>query len=58
LTRGNPLYRTDIAVTYLYKIAFQNLRFGAGFALAVSVFVVLVIFSILYTRFTGVQEGE
>jgi multiple sugar transport system permease protein len=56
LTRGNPLYRTDIAVTYLYKIAFENLRFGAGFALAVSVFVVLVIFSILYTRFSGTQE--
>jgi multiple sugar transport system permease protein len=56
LTRGNPLYRTDIAVTYLYKIAFENLRFGAGFALAVSLFVVLVIFSILYTRLSGTQE--
>ena len=56
LTRGNPLYRTDIAVTYLYKIAFENLRFGAGFALATTLFVVLVIFSILYTRLTGAQE--
>ncbi|MCC6169172.1 MAG: sugar ABC transporter permease [Caldilineaceae bacterium] len=56
LTRGNPLYRTDIAVTYLFKIAFENLRFGAGFALAVSLFVVLVIFSILYTRLSGTQE--
>jgi multiple sugar transport system permease protein len=56
LTRGNPLYRTDIVVTYLYKIAFENLRFGAGYALAVSLFVVLVIFSILYTRLTGAQE--
>lgn len=56
LTRGNPLYRTDIAVTYLFKIAFENLRFGAGFALAVSLFVILVIFSILYTRLSGMQE--
>ena len=56
LTRGNPLYRTDIAVTYLFKLAFENLRFGAGYALAVSLFVVLVIFSIAYTRLTGAQE--
>ena len=56
LTRGNPLYRTDIVVTYLFKIAFENLRFGAGFALATSLFVVLAIFSILYTRLSGTQE--
>lgn len=57
LTRGNPLYRTDIAVTYLFKISFENLHFGAGFALAVSLFVVLTIFSILYTRISG-THGE
>jgi multiple sugar transport system permease protein len=50
LTQGDPVYRTDIAVTYLYKIAFQNLHFGAGYALAVGIFIVLTIFSILYTR--------
>jgi ABC-type sugar transport system permease subunit len=50
LTQGDPVYRTDIAVTYLYKIAFQNLHFGAGYALAVGLFVVMTIFSILYTR--------
>jgi multiple sugar transport system permease protein len=56
LTRGNPLYRTDIAVTYLFKVAFENLDFGAGFALAVSLFIVLTIFSIVYTRLSGTQE--
>ncbi len=56
LTQGGPLYRTDIAVTYLYKLAFTNLDFGAGYALAVSIFVVLTIFSILYTRVLGSQE--
>jgi multiple sugar transport system permease protein len=50
LTQGDPVYRTDIAVTYLYKLAFQDLNFGAGFALAVGIFIVLTIFSILYTR--------
>jgi multiple sugar transport system permease protein len=56
LTRGNPLYRTDIVVTYLFKLAFENLDFGAGFALAVSIFVVLTIFSVIYTRLLGTQE--
>lgn len=56
LTRGNPIYRTDIAVTYLFKLAFDNLDFGAGFALAVSIFVVLTIFSIIYTRLLGSRE--
>ena len=56
LTQGGPLYRTDIAVTYLYKLAFTNLDFGAGYALAVSIFVVLTIFSILYTRILGTRE--
>ncbi|RIK35928.1 MAG: hypothetical protein DCC55_28855 [Chloroflexi bacterium] len=56
LTKGDPIYRTDIAVTYLYKLAFENLYFGKGFALAVCIFVVLVVFSILYTRILGTQD--
>ena len=56
LTQGGPLYRTDIAVTYLYKLAFTNLDFGAGYALAVSIFVVLTLFSLLYTRILGARE--
>ena len=56
LTQGGPLYRTDIAVTYLYKLAFTNLDFGAGYALAVCIFAVLIIFSLLYTRVLGTQE--
>jgi multiple sugar transport system permease protein len=56
LTKGDPIYRTDIAVTYLYKLAFERLYFGKGFALAVCIFVVLTVFSILYTRLLGAQE--
>jgi multiple sugar transport system permease protein len=50
LTQGDPVYRTDIAVTYLYKMAFTDLNFGPGYALAVGIFIILTIFSILYTR--------
>jgi multiple sugar transport system permease protein len=50
VTQGNPFYRTDISITYLYKLAFQRLLFGQGFALAFANFIVLIIFSIIYTR--------
>ena len=42
ITQGNPFYRTDISVTYLYKVAFQNLQFGEGFAIAFATFLVLM----------------
>jgi multiple sugar transport system permease protein len=57
LTQGDPVYRTDIAVTYLYKLAFENLKFGAGFALAVGIFLVLTLFSIIYTRVLRSDEA-
>lgn len=50
LTQGGPIYRTDIVVTYLYKLAFENNNFGAGFALAVFMFIALAIFSALYVK--------
>lgn len=56
LTRGDPLYRTDLLVTYLYKLAFENNNFGAGFALAVGIFVVLLVFSVIYVRVLSGRE--
>jgi multiple sugar transport system permease protein len=56
ITQGNPFYRTDVSVTYLWKVAFQNLRFGEGFAIAFTTFLVLVVFSILYTRVLRSEE--
>jgi ABC-type sugar transport system permease subunit len=58
MTQGNPFYRTDISVTYLYKLAFKNLTFGQGFALAFATFVLLSIFSVLYTRVLRSEEME
>lgn len=58
ITQGNPFYRTDISVTYLYKLAFKNLSFGQGFALAFATFLLLVVFSILYTRVLRSEEME
>ena len=49
-TKGGPAYRTDIIVTYLYKLAFINLDFGAASALATVTFAILIIFSVTYSR--------
>jgi multiple sugar transport system permease protein len=49
-TKGGPAYRTDIIVTYLYKLAFVNLDFGAASALAVIIFALLIVFSVTYSR--------
>jgi len=57
ITQGNPFNRTDISVTYLYKLAFKHLTFGQGFALAFATFLLLTVFSILYTRVLRSDEG-
>lgn len=49
-TKGGPANRTDIVVTYLYKLAFVNLDFGSASALAVLTFIILIAFCILYSR--------
>jgi multiple sugar transport system permease protein len=56
LTGGNPFFRTDNSVTYLYKLAFKSSTFGKGFALAFATFVFLLIFSIVYTRVLRSEE--
>ncbi len=58
VTQGNPFYRTDISVTYLYKAAFQNSHFGEGFAIAFATFMVLMVFALLYTRILRSEEME
>jgi multiple sugar transport system permease protein len=58
LTRGDPIYRTDLVVTYLYKLAFEQSNFGAGFALAVCVFVVLMIFSLIYVKILNTEDEQ
>jgi multiple sugar transport system permease protein len=49
-TKGGPAFRTDIIVTYLYKLAFINLDFGAASALATITFAILIIFSVTYSQ--------
>jgi arabinogalactan oligomer/maltooligosaccharide transport system permease protein len=50
LTAGGPGTSTDILITYIYKYAFQYLRFGPAAAMAVITFGILLLVSIIYAR--------
>ena len=56
LTEGGPANQTHIIVTYLYQRAITQRVFGPGYAMAVLTFAVLLLFSVLYTRFYA-REG-
>ena len=50
ITGGGPLNTTDILVTFLYKNAFEFLTFGPASAMALVIFLILLVFSLAYIR--------
>ena len=52
LTQGAPAYHTDILVTYLYKRAFTEGQFGPAAAMAMLTFLLLLIFSLVFSHVT------
>jgi multiple sugar transport system permease protein len=50
LTQGGPAGQTDTLVTYLYKQGFQLYQMGSAAAVAIVIFAILLVFSIVHTR--------
>ena len=50
LTEGGPLGSTNTLPTYMYNLAFELNEMGAAAAVAVLMFFVLLVFSLIYTR--------
>lgn len=50
ITRGGPIHSTDTLVTYIYKIAFQYGLFEEATALAAVTFLIILAFSVPYSR--------
>lgn len=50
LTRGDPAYKTDTLVTYLYKMAFYGNRKGEAAAISVIGFLILLTFALIYMK--------
>jgi arabinogalactan oligomer/maltooligosaccharide transport system permease protein len=53
----NELESSDLLVTALYRAAFEYNRYGFAAAFALVIFLVLLVFSIFYIRFTGAMKG-
>ena len=51
LTKGGPVNKTDILITFIYKYSFQFLKFGPAAAMAVITFAILLTVSLVYARF-------
>ena len=62
MTRGNPYVgfgepgATDTLVTYVFSVAFDYGRYGVAAAWSVAIFLLLLAFSYLYVKRSGVME--
>jgi multiple sugar transport system permease protein len=57
MTRGEPLNKTDIIFTYLYKLGFEERQLGAAAAVSVISFLILIAFSASYVWFVTRREN-
>jgi ABC-type sugar transport system permease subunit len=51
MTKGGPVSSTEVLVLNIYKEAFENFRMGYASAVAVFVFVVILVFTVIQFRF-------
>lgn len=52
ITKGDPVHKTDLVVTYLYKLAFEAKKMGEAAAVSTIAFCVLLLFAIIYVSLT------
>jgi len=57
LTGGGPGFQTETLTMYTYRVLFQNLSFGMGSALAVTVFLIVLAFSFVFIKVLGAPVG-
>ncbi len=50
MTKGGPLYASDVLATFTYRMAFNNYQFGTASAIGVIMFLIAVFFSIVVLR--------
>lgn len=55
---GDPAHTTLSMSVYMYAQTFKNRNFGYGAAISYGIFLLILIFSILYMRFTMKEEGN
>jgi multiple sugar transport system permease protein len=58
LTGGGPVYMTTTLMLYIVRQGIEYNNFGYGSALAVIVFIILLVFTITYLRISGFGEDK
>ncbi len=56
--KGDPVNASETLVTYLYKFGIQRLSMGYGSAVAVTIFVLCLVFSLVYSRYMARVERQ
>lgn len=56
MTKGGPLYSTEIVYTYAYRRAFIDHNFGTAAAASVVLFVFMAVFSGVYLKMVSEKE--
>lgn len=57
-TQGGPNNSTDILVTYLYKLAFRFGKLGEAAVLSLTMFAILLFFTVIYLRLSNQQKQD
>lgn len=58
MTNGGPLGSTEVVGTYLYRVAFTDSRFGYGAAIAVVLFVAILVLAVLANQLTRRESDQ
>ncbi|MGH9004767.1 MAG: hypothetical protein ACRDYV_16720, partial [Acidimicrobiia bacterium] len=58
MTEGGPARSTEVAVITVYREAFGQLHLGSAAAMAIALFAVLAVMTVLYTRLARVEEAR
>lgn len=58
LTQGGPANASDVIGTYLYKFGIQRFQLGYGSAIAIVLFVITFVFSLVYQRLVMRQDNQ
>jgi raffinose/stachyose/melibiose transport system permease protein len=56
MTRGGPVNASEVMATYMYRYGFIRFYLGYGSAVAIVMFLICLIFSLVYQRLTSQQD--
>lgn len=56
MTKGGPVNASEVMATYMYRFGFVRFYFGYGSAVAIVMFLICLIFSVVYQRLAPQQD--